>query len=695
MFELPKPPTMSHGNRNLAIARSRYTLTLASGSGQLVSTKTQTYDADDGTAMERVMSQTWAFNSATMYDIDPKYQSACVKLRSISMMAEGAEAAQTHSTYAEPTPRLTTIRDHVEHGGPARYKPTSDVTLGVEADTPASLAAGVRQYKWAQVGESFQINLENHPDGAVDTSARPAPGTVAWWCGDRWTSTPAVYEGLPADVQAAVIHPEFPHKVLFFKGDSMYTFNLDTTALESTESVATRFPQFTGTIAYAYRSSAKGNNADGEMRFWQFNLFNTDGDKFRWEYAYPYTGAWDFLDTTANHHGSDWTAWSEGWNMIFRETNGVSEVEANPNTGLYVAYGAGTSVYATLPTGIQAAFYDKVNDKSYALKGSTLYELDPTSKTVTATAATGAAVVTDQHMDDGNWSDGSDYTLSIANTAGGTLPVYSYGIAEPVETTADWTITGWGNTVLFGTAEFDSATDRTRLVVGPDAEGFPIYHPFVAGSFTPANVGEAFTGPQRTELVSYAFAGQLPAAGATLTAELLQQLKPAFNSADMSALNATVLRTATHTTTMASTAGAAVAEDGIGTPEVYVRLAGVSMPNNSQNTASEGQSTGPSTILAVAPTVEAYGMGEYSCVSATFQGDVAATGRLIGGTLVNSDFRLELEAPLVLDGDGLPVFGLGPATEAADNSPSGLVHWTAELEVQLLVNAADADDELG
>ena len=75
---------MSHGNRNLALARSRYTMTLSLESGQFLAT-----NVADG----RVRSQTWQFNNRTLYDIDPKYQSACVKLRSLSIVTETAAAA--------------------------------------------------------------------------------------------------------------------------------------------------------------------------------------------------------------------------------------------------------------------------------------------------------------------------------------------------------------------------------------------------------------------------------------------------------------------------------------------------------------------------------------------------------------------------------------------------------------------------
>jgi hypothetical protein len=590
--------------------------------------------------------------------VEPKYKSACVYIRSLLAIDE----TDVHSTYTEPEPLMTSIRDHTTHDGPARYKQSTAVTLGA--------TAGEGAWKWSAVGQSFQINLENHPDGVADATAHPAQGTVGWWNGDRWTSTAAVYPGLPADVQAAVIHPEYPHKVLFFKGDSMYIYNLDTTALESTESVATRFPQFTGTIAYAYRSSSKGNNPAGEMQFWHLNLYNTDGDLFRWEYAHPSSGAWDFMLTSAAHHGTDWTAWSESWNMIFRETNGVSEVEGNPNTGLYVAYGAGTSVYPTLPTGIQAAFFDKVNSKSYAIKGSTLYELNPTSKTVIATSPIGAAVVTANHMDDGNWTDGSDYTLKIDPTAT-TMDVYTYGTVDPVATSGvHWTITAWGHTPFYGTVEYDSKKDVTRLLNHQSTDGLPVYRPFVQGSFTAANVGEQFTGDQHTEVIAYDFPGKLAdlTPGTKLTPELLQNKKPTFAAADNAALNTTLLRSAipSHAITdvKASTA--------LGTAAGFFRvfLNGVSQPNSIDIGANETTDWASNTRCIATIPLDRNVFGGGTIVGSAYlaEGDCCTHGVYVGSTVINEPLSITIEA-------------WPGGTDMTD-----LARWQMTLDVQLISN---------
>ena len=487
---------MSHGNRNLAIARSRYTLTLASGAGQLVSTKTQTYDAADGTAMERVMSQTWAFNSATMYDIDPKYQSACVKLRSINMVAEGAD----------------------QLAAPALAGPTL-------------------------LGHANLDGADDHLEIALVNNTEVLSWTEDWSIGFHLVEIHNATEGLKRTIAT-----RGSNGIYFSKGAGNWGFYA--TAVDGHHD-----PASNEGMSHSHGANTWFVPPDDSKHL--FTYLASTG-KLRW-----------YCDD------------------VLRATVQMTTTE--------------------MTKGVLATDTLNIGDSMAGYYGSSYW---------------------DGHID--------NLLLMTTNLVDNSAQVTEY----------------------FSNSDFESHLEYSDKILSwfkldPDPDTYPAIADSVGDSTGTHVGGNALTAFVQTG-VQQSVAAEQPVVAS------------------------------------------AVAEDGIGTPEVYVRLAGVSMPNNSQNTAaSNGQSTGPSTILAVASTVEAYGLGEYSCVSATFQGDVAATGRLIGGTLVNSDFRLELEAPLVLDGGGLPVFGLGPATEAADNSPSGLVHWTAELEVQLLVNAADADDELG
>mgnify|MGYP000064560968 CR=1 FL=1 len=122
--------------------------------------------------------------------------------------------------------------------------------------------------------------------------------------------------------------------------------------------------------------------------------------------------------------------------------------------------------------------------------------------------------------------------------------------------------------------------------------------------------------------------------------------------------------------------------DGIGTPTVTFHLAGTPMPNNTQSQLPE--SIGPSSILAVVPTAATNVVGSYTCTNTEFAGSVAETGRLCAGTVINSDLRVKIQANSMLDETASAAFGLGEGV-------AGIESWTAEIEVQLLVNAPDTD----
>ena len=734
-----------YGNRSLDIAKSRYKLNLSSnGAREYTHAGSLTDSARGGRLIISVPP-------AVPMNIDPMFQSARVSVRSIAICspwAEGSEAgnqldahdtdatlngityrfnstnntahavdgSSTNTTSYDAATKLMTIqhtppaintpsiRDASGAGGPARYKPTSEVELGVAVD---GAEGGSKKFKWSAAGKAFQINLESHPDLLHDTSEHPAAGTVSYWNGDRWTSTSAsVFLGLPANLEAAIVHPEFPHKVLFFKSGSMYTYNLDTTVLESTDSVASLFPQFTGTIANAYRTSAKGNNADGEMTFWHLRLYNTDGDLFRWEYAYPSTGAWTFLDTHAAHQDTDITARSEGWNAIFKKAVGNANptVEKNPNTGIYVAYGAGTGIYEGLPTttAIDASWYDKVGNKSYATIGSTLYKLNVENKTVESSEQYGAALLTANHLDDGNWGDGSDYTLEI-NTTASAMPVYKYGTSDPVSLNGiEWTITGWGNTVLYGVVKYDSTSNKTRLIVSTDADGRPLYRPFVLGSWAPANPQEAFTKDMWTELVAYEFTGTVEQlqAGATLTPTLMPQTSAdrSFQYQAVDSGKHLLYHDSHNKQEFGGTAIATKGDEGFEHPQVWtsvsvaaqpftplvwsspmcmIRLIGASQPNNQEQLFASQPQAIQSSLLGSYPLEWSSDLKNFIGMTYRAANGAVDDGVLIAGTLVNQAFDLELSLPP----------GLVPWDDPATRGNKYVLPTIYyELDVQLLKN---------
>jgi len=101
------------------------------------------------------------------------------------------------------------------------------------------------------------------------------------------------------------------------------------------------------------------------------------------------------------------------------------------------------------------------------------------------------------------------------------------------------------------------------------------------------------------------------------------------------------------------------------------------MPNNTQSQLPE--SIGPSSILAVVPTAATNVVGSYTCTNTAFAGSVAETGRLCAGTVINNDLRVKIQANSMLDENASAAFGLGEGV-------AGIESWTAEIEVQLLVN---------
>lgn len=102
-------------------------------------------------------------------------------------------------------------------------------------------------------------------------------------------------------------------------------------------------------------------------------------------------------------------------------------------------------------------------------------------------------------MVDGNWVDPEVYALKI-NTAG-NMRVYTYGSASPGYVTvadAKWTLTGWGQTVLYGdvTETTTNGVTTTTLTV---KDG--VYRQFSAD--LNVNPQEDFLGTVYTEVVSY------------------------------------------------------------------------------------------------------------------------------------------------------------------------------------------------
>jgi hypothetical protein len=114
-------------------------------------------------------------------------------------------------------------------------------------------------------------------------------------------------------------------------------------------------------------------------------------------------------------------------------------------------------------------------------------------------------------MTTGNWTDPEYYSLKI--DMAGNMNVYTYQGATVVEPATQWTITGWGQTVLRGSVEVVGGV--TKLVVKDrEYRAFP-------NAFN-VNPQETFVGQMYTEVASYSFAGAPGdlAEGTQLTVEI-------------------------------------------------------------------------------------------------------------------------------------------------------------------------------
>ena len=98
----------------------------------------------------------------------------------------------------------------------------------------------------------------------------------------------------------------------------------------------------------------------------------------------------------------------------------------------------------------------------------------------------------------GNWTDPQYYSLKI-NMAG-NMNVYTNSGATVVEAATQWTITGYGQTVLRGSVDDTSVPGTTRLIVfNREYRNFP--------ADINANSQESFTGQMYTEVAAYSFVG--------------------------------------------------------------------------------------------------------------------------------------------------------------------------------------------
>ena len=190
-------------------------------------------------------------------------------------------------------------------------------------------------------------------------------------------SVPVRFAGLPDNLNAAIIHPEYPDVLMGFKGDAIHYQSIANEAEHTTTgSIAATFPEVSGTVQYVLRSNQKGLNGDGHNIYWYISIYNTNLDYFKYEWVGGAIDNYEFV-ATATHSWLDYTASGEGWQLNFKDDNGLQMVDALGNTGDFQPYGPGTSLYPTLPntSPVTAVVNDQVNNRVIAMIGDKMYSL--------------------------------------------------------------------------------------------------------------------------------------------------------------------------------------------------------------------------------------------------------------------------------------------------------------------------------
>jgi hypothetical protein len=172
--------------------------------------------------------------------------------------------------------------------------------------------------------------------------------------------------------------------IMAFKGDVIQFFTNE--VLSSTQSRLAMFPEIgTNTVSSVYRASVAGTNPNV---FWQLYFYNDAGDYWRYEATSLNPTGYTFLNSGSHPWMVDRGPRGEGWQLWFKNDNGVAKVDLNGNTGQYVAYGSNTSYYPTLPnTQVpDACWHNTTTGVVYVSIIDTIYLLDTATTTVTSFA---------------------------------------------------------------------------------------------------------------------------------------------------------------------------------------------------------------------------------------------------------------------------------------------------------------------
>ena len=169
--------------------------------------------------------------------------------------------------------------------------------------------------------------------------------------------------------------------IMAFKDDVVQFFTNE--VLTSTASRIAMFPEVgTSQINYVYR----GGQSSVAGQFYQIWLWNTAGDYWRYEVFTPHQNptTYTFLQTGSHPWKVNRGPAGSNDDLMFKNDNGVMKVDQLGNTGNFQPYGAGNSLYPTLPnTQIPDACWNNTLDGYvYVSIVDTIYKLDAVNATM-------------------------------------------------------------------------------------------------------------------------------------------------------------------------------------------------------------------------------------------------------------------------------------------------------------------------
>lgn len=277
--------------------------------------------------------------------------------------------------FAEPC--VHTLRDYYVLGS-AHVSCTEPITklefsVSAKADKHFTLPASSCIHYGAQPNES-----------TPSAAAIPAPPAIA---------VSSRFSGMAASPDCAAIHPDLPDEMWVYKAGNIQYYSIATESeIRPATTIASVFPEVTGTVQFAYRGGLKGQNSQGQDVYWQYWIYNSNMDYYRYEFV---NGAFSYLGT-GNHSWLQYTASGYDWQLNFKTDGGGNKVDALGNTGNWQPYGAGEALYPTLPNTapVTAVVNDKVNNRVLAFIGDSMYSLSGSpSNTVLDSWTYDAAVV--------------------------------------------------------------------------------------------------------------------------------------------------------------------------------------------------------------------------------------------------------------------------------------------------------------